>query len=46
MGTVERGESNMSFHNLVRISKALDLTLSELLDGIEKRAQKLAEEKT
>jgi transcriptional regulator with XRE-family HTH domain len=43
MGTLERGESNLSFSNLVKISKALKITLSELLEGIEKRADQLAE---
>ena len=39
MGAVERGERNLSFHNLVLISKALGMTLSELLSGVEKRAE-------
>jgi transcriptional regulator with XRE-family HTH domain len=38
MGTVERGESNISFSNLVKISTALGVTLSEMLSGLEKRA--------
>jgi transcriptional regulator with XRE-family HTH domain len=38
MGTIERGESNLSFSNLVKVAGALGLTLSELLSGIEKRA--------
>jgi hypothetical protein len=38
MGTVKRGESNLSFSNLVKVAGALGLTLSELLSGIEKRA--------
>jgi transcriptional regulator with XRE-family HTH domain len=38
MGTVERGESNISFANLVKISTALGVTLSEMLSGLEKRA--------
>jgi hypothetical protein len=37
MGTVERGESNLSFSNLVKISTALGVTLSEMLSGLEKR---------
>jgi transcriptional regulator with XRE-family HTH domain len=47
MGAVERGERNLSFHNLVLISKALGISLSTLLAGIDqgveepaKRAQK------
>jgi len=42
MGAVERGERNLSFHNLVLISKALGITLSQLLSGLEKRAEALA----
>jgi transcriptional regulator with XRE-family HTH domain len=38
MGTIERGESNLSFSNLVKVSTALDITLSQLLSGLEKRA--------
>ncbi len=40
MGSVERGESNLSFHNLVLIAKTLGITLSRLLAGIEKSAAK------
>jgi transcriptional regulator with XRE-family HTH domain len=42
MGAIERGERNLSFHNLVLISKALGITLSQLLSGLEKRAQVIA----
>jgi transcriptional regulator with XRE-family HTH domain len=38
MGTIERGESNLSFSNLVKVSQGLGITLSELLSGLEKRA--------
>ena len=41
MGAVERGESNVSFTNLVLIAKALGITLSQLLSGLEKRADAL-----
>jgi len=41
MGAVERGERNLSFHNLVLISKALGITLSEFLSGLEERARAL-----
>lgn len=44
MGSVERGESNLSFHNLALIAKTLDITLAKLLAGIEKNADKLAQE--
>lgn len=43
MGTVERGESNLSFHNLVKISAALGVTLSRLLSGVEQRAARLSD---
>ena len=42
MGSLERGESNLSFHNLVLISKTLGITLSKLFSGIEKSAEKVA----
>lgn len=35
IGQIERGEKNISFENLSKISAALDVTLSELLQGIE-----------
>jgi len=41
MGAVERGESNVSFTNLVLISRGLGVTLSQLLSGLEKRAESL-----
>jgi transcriptional regulator with XRE-family HTH domain len=43
MGAIERGERNLSFHNLVLISKALGITLSQLLSGMEKRAEAIAQ---
>ena len=46
MGTVERGESNLSFTNLAKISKALGITLSQLLSGLEKRADTLPKKPT
>ncbi len=44
MGAVERGERNLSFHNLVLISKTLGISLAELLTGIEQVADKLSAE--
>jgi transcriptional regulator with XRE-family HTH domain len=41
MGTVERGEPNLSFSNLAKVADALDMTLSEVLSGIEKRVARL-----
>ena len=43
MGAIERGERNLSFHNLVLISKALDITISQLVSGLEKRAKVIAQ---
>jgi transcriptional regulator with XRE-family HTH domain len=37
MGTVERGESNLSFQNIVRVAKTLDVTLSNLFLDLEGR---------
>ena len=39
MGTLERGEANVSLSNLNKISTALGITLSELFRTIEKRAE-------
>jgi transcriptional regulator with XRE-family HTH domain len=38
MGTIERGKSNLSFSNLVKVSQGLGITLSQLLSGLEKKA--------
>jgi transcriptional regulator with XRE-family HTH domain len=38
MGTLERGEANVSLGNLHKISKALGITLAELFRTVEKRA--------
>jgi transcriptional regulator with XRE-family HTH domain len=42
MGTIERGESNLSFSNLVKVADGLGITLSQLLSGLEKRAGQAA----
>jgi transcriptional regulator with XRE-family HTH domain len=39
MGTLERGEANVSLGNLHKISTALGITLSELFKTVEKRAE-------
>jgi transcriptional regulator with XRE-family HTH domain len=44
MGTIERGETNISFHNLAKIASGLNVTLSMLLSGVERQADKLAKE--
>ena len=41
MGTVERGESNLSFSNLAKIARALNLPLAEMLVDLEKLAAKM-----
>jgi transcriptional regulator with XRE-family HTH domain len=45
MGTIERGETNISFQNLARIASGLNVTLSRLLSGIEERAAKISTDK-
>jgi transcriptional regulator with XRE-family HTH domain len=39
IGTLERGEANVSLGNLQKVSKALEITLSELFRTVEKRAE-------
>jgi len=41
MGTLERGEANVSLGNLQKMSKALGITLSDLFKTVEKRAEGL-----
>jgi len=36
VGSIERGERNVSLVNLALLAKALDLTLSDLLRGIDR----------
>jgi transcriptional regulator with XRE-family HTH domain len=38
MGTIERGESNLSFQNLVKVAEGLGITLAQLFSGLERRA--------
>ena len=38
MGTLERGEANVSLGNLNKIPRALGITMSELFRTVEKRA--------
>ena len=41
MGTVERGESNLSFQNIARVATTLGVPLSRLFDGLEGKAEGL-----
>ena len=42
MGTVERGESNLSFKNIAKIAATLNVSLSELFNNLETSAQILS----
>ena len=42
MGTVERGESNLSFQNIAKVATALGITLSTLFLDIEEKARMAA----
>ncbi len=42
MGTVERGESNLSFQNIAKVATTLRVSLSTLFLDLEARAQTLA----
>ena len=35
VGQIERGEKNISFGNLLKVSRVLGVTLSDLLSGLE-----------
>lgn len=35
LGGIERGERNPSFQNIARIARALDISISELMQGVE-----------
>jgi transcriptional regulator with XRE-family HTH domain len=41
MGTVERGESNLSFENIARVARGLGITLSALFSDLEGGVQGL-----
>jgi transcriptional regulator with XRE-family HTH domain len=42
MGTVERGESNLSFQNIAKVATTLGVPLSTLFRELESKAQALA----
>lgn len=39
MGTIERGESNLSFQNIHKVAATLGISLSDLFLNLERRAQ-------
>jgi transcriptional regulator with XRE-family HTH domain len=41
MGTIERGESNLSFQNIAKVSTTLGVPLSTLFRDLERKAQLL-----
>jgi transcriptional regulator with XRE-family HTH domain len=41
MGTIERGESNLSFQNIVKVSETLGVSLAVLFTDVESAAQRL-----
>lgn len=45
MGTIERGESNLSFQNIARVAATLGVSLSLLFAELESAAQKLGDAK-
>jgi len=38
MGTLERGESNLSFSNLLKVASTLGISMAELLEGVDQDA--------
>ena len=42
MGTIERGESNLSFQNIAKVATTLGVSLSRLFADLETNAQTLA----
>jgi transcriptional regulator with XRE-family HTH domain len=42
MGTVERGESNLSFQNIAKVATTLGVSLTTLFQDLEGRARSLA----
>lgn len=46
MGTIERGESNLSFQNIAKVATTLGITLSTLFLDVEGKARVLAAKAT
>jgi transcriptional regulator with XRE-family HTH domain len=38
MGTVERGESNLSFSNILKVASTLGMSLSALFEGVDENS--------
>lgn len=45
MGTIERGESNLSFQNIAKVATTLGVSLSVLFADLENAAQKRGDAK-
>ena len=43
MGTIERGESNLSFQNIAKVAETLGVSLSALFADLERAAEKLGQ---
>ena len=43
MGTIERGESNLSFQNIAKVATTLGISLSALFAGLEEKARLLVD---
>ena len=41
IGTIERGETNLSFRNLAKMAAGLEITIAKLVAGVERRAAKI-----
>jgi len=41
MGTIERGESNLSFQNILKVAINLGVSLSQLFQNLEQKATEL-----
>ena len=39
MGTIERGESNLSFSNLLKVASTLGVSLAALLEGVDQNVE-------
>jgi len=46
MGTVERGESNLSFSNLLKVASSLGISLAALLEGVDQNVEPRGRENT